>query len=529
MTQVKIRNLKKYFKDRLVLNIDMLTINSKEKVGIVGKNGCGKSTLLNIITGNMQADEGNAFINSSYSYITQLDNDVKYKESYLSGGEKVKEKINEAFKDNPELLIADEPTSNLDSDTVKYFEKRLKNFKGTLILVSHDRELLDNICTKIIEIEDGKAYEYKGNYSAYEFMKKKKRERMNFEYKQYIGEKNRLLEAVKVRENIKGNIRMTPKRFGPSEARVHKMGGQEAIRNMDNSIKALKSRIERLEVKEKPKEEKDIRIDIIKGNEFYSKYPIKAEKLNLAFDSRKLVNNGSFKIKKGSKTALLGKNGCGKTTLIKEILKGNDSIKIAARVNIGYFSQELDILNNDKSIIENIKEVSSLNESFIRIVLAGFLFKGDDVYKKVSVLSGGEKVKVSLCRILMEDNNFLILDEPTNYLDINSIKVLEQALKNTDKTMIIVSHDRRFISEICGDVIEIKGEKIIQYGKSYKELESESINKVVKDKEKEERIFVLKNRIAQVISMISIEKDKEKKSEYEKEYDTLIKELREES
>ena len=178
--------------------------------------------------------------------------------------------------------------------------------------------------------------------------------------------------------------------------------------------------------------------------------------LTLSVNGDILLDYVSFKVKKNKKIALIGENGCGKTTLIKEIIKNNNpAIKINPRVRIGYFDQSQEILDNQKSILDNIKKDSSFDETFIRINLNLFGFKGDDVYKKVGILSGGEKVNVSLCKIILEDNNFLILDEPTNYLDIVSLKALEESLQNTDKTMLIVSHDRAFINTVCNYIIEI--------------------------------------------------------------------------
>lgn len=542
MLLIKIDKIKKYYGDRLILDIDSLEILVGEKIGLVGVNGGGKTTLLNIICGFVEADEGKVNINSNFSYITQLEEVVDIEigriskelkipneyNSYLSGGEKVKARIAKALNENKELIIADEPTSNLDGKSITYIEEKFKEYQGAVLLVSHDREFLDNICTKIFELENGKVTVYDGNYSSYIIQKEERINRAEFEYDQYVKEKKRLEEAIKEKSSLRDSVRKAPRRFGNSEARLCKMGDQKAKKSMENAIKGIVSRIDRLEEKEKPKKEQIIKIDIAEGHEFYANYPIDIKEITLGFKDKILIKKSSFKLKKNKKVALIGENGCGKTTLINSILDKNENIKIANRVKIGYFKQGLDILDQNKTILENVMEDSSFNQTFIRITLARFLFKEDSVYKKVSVLSGGEKVRVSLCKIILSDNNLLILDEPTNYLDINSLEALEEALKNSNKTMIIVSHDRRFINKICDEVLIIENTKLNHYPYPYKEYISKinepTISKV--DKNKEERVIVIKNKIAEIISLISIENNSEKKKEYEKNYEELLKELK---
>ena len=545
MLLAKLDKVKKYYGDRLILDIEKFEILEMDRIGLVGENGAGKTTLIKAILGDIEVEEGNIFLTKSYSYISQSDNclgicgDGKVKsvfnapdeyEDFLSGGEKVKLKVAKALSENKSLIIADEPTSNLDSSSVKVLEDMFKSYKGALLLVSHDRKFLDGVCNVIVEINDGKIQTYKGNYSKYLELKDEERKRAGTEYFQYVHEKRRLEEAILVKEGLRNSVRKAPRRMGNSEARLCKMGDQKAKKNLDGNIKALKSRIDHLDVKEKPKAISETKIKIKEGMEIVSKNPIEVKGIDLFAGEKLLIKEAKLKIKRGKKVALLGDNGCGKSTLIKEILReDNEKITIANKVVIGYFDQEQVELNDDKTILQNIKDDSSYDEGFIRINLDGFGFKGDDVYKRVSQLSGGERVKIALCKIILSDNNLLILDEPTNYLDIKSMEALEKALVNTEKTMILVCHDREFISRVCNYIISIENQSVSEFDGSYEEYITEKnkpkINK--QDRKSKDELLILQNRLSEVISLLSLEINLIKKEEYEKEYYKLLKDINE--
>ena len=544
MQLAKLDKIKKYYGDRLILDIKDFEVFEGDRIGIVGQNGAGKTTMLNILMKKIEPDEGRIYLTESYSYISQTENYYgeceenkimklfkapdKY-EDFLSGGEKVRLKISKALSENKKLIIADEPTSNLDANSIKVLEDMLKDYNGALLLVSHDRGFLDSLCNTILQIEDGKIKIYKGNYSKYLELKSEERKREETEHDEYLTEKKKLENAVIGKAELRDDIRKTPKRMGNSEARLHKMGGQKQKGKIDKNIKALKSRIDHLEVKEKPKTISETKINIQSGMEIISKNIVEVKNLNLFAGDKLLINNADFKIKRGQKVGIIGDNGCGKTTLLKEILKKeNEKIKIANRVTIGYFDQNQSILQKEKSILENIRESSSYDQGFIRINLDNFGFKGDDVYKLVSSLSGGEIVKVALCKILLSDNNLLILDEPTNYLDIKATEALEKALANTEKTMIMVCHDRKFIENICDYIVEIKDKSINEFDGRYEEYFKEKNKpKINKDeKENREKLMLLKNKLSEVISLLSIEKDISKRDELEENYEQLLKNIR---
>lgn len=546
MQLAKLDKIKKYYGDKLILDIKNFTILEEDRIGIVGENGAGKTTMLNILMNNIQPDEGQIFLTESYSYISQMEEYFgecekgkvkklfkapdKY-EDFLSGGEKIKLKIAKALSENKKLIIADEPTSNLDGKSIKVLESMLKNYKGALLLVSHDREILDSLCNTIVEIENGKILIYKGSYSKYLELKSEERKREETEHNEYLTEKRRLENAILGKKELRDDIKKTPKRMGNSEARLHrKMGGQRAKKNLDDNIKALKSRIDHLEVKEKPKTINETKINIQAGMEIISKNIIEVNKLNLYVDNKLLIKDAIFKIKRGRKVGIIGDNGCGKTTLLKAILKEeNDNIKVLSRVTIGYFDQSQSILQKEKSILDNVRENCSYEQSFVRINLDNFGFKGDEVYKHVNTLSGGEKVKVALCKVLLSDNNLLILDEPTNYLDIKAMEALEKALKNTEKTVIIVCHDRKFIENICDYIIEIKDKNVNEFDGSYKEYIKEKNNIKINKAEKinTEKLLLIQIKLSEVISMLSIEKDICKREKLEYEYNQLLKDIRE--
>jgi macrolide transport system ATP-binding/permease protein len=537
----RLNKIKKYYGERLILDIDKLEILDGDRIGLVGENGAGKSTLLKVLIGEERIDEGSVYLTHSFSYISQLEefmgevninsinkkiNSPKEYKEYLSGGEKIRLKVKAALKEEVSLIIGDEPTSNLDRNSIKELEEIFSAYKGALILVSHDRDFLDKTCNLIIEINEGRIKTYKGNYSNYVLLKKEEIERENKEYKEYITEKSRLENAIIVKENQGNKIKSTPKRMGNSEARLfRKMGGQKGKKKIDKAVKNLENRINNLEVKEKPKDDKDIKIRIKSGLEIITKTPIVVKDLELKVSDKILAEKVSFRIIRGKKVALIGDNGTGKSTLIKELLKNErEEIKINSKVSFGYFDQELKILKEEETILDNIKDESSFDESFIRINLDGFGFRGDTVYKKVFTLSGGERVKVALCKIILSDNNILILDEPTNYLDINSMESLERALINTDKTLILVSHDKRFIENVCNYIIYLEEGKLKCFDGSYKELRNvKNTSKIDKEEKRiQEEKMLLDNKMSELISLISLEKNEERRTELNKEYIKLI-------
>jgi len=536
-------NIKKYYGYRLILDVENLKIYSEDRIGVVGLNGMGKTTLMNILCGKLQSDEGLVKSYGAFSYISQLepseqeevDRELASKfnieesfKDYMSGGEKTKFKLAQSFNSNSQLIFADEPTSNLDMDSVKFLEEKFKAYDGALVVVSHDREFLDELCNKILEIENGRVKFYIGNYTAYKHQKQMERERAQFEYEEYEREKKRLEAVVVDTKEKTRTMKKAPSRMGNSEARLHKMGNQKAKANLDRAVKNMKVRLEHLEVKEKPKNIARIKLDVLSTDKPHSKILISGRNINKVFDKKVLFKDAEFDIYNGSKTALIGANGSGKSTLINMIMKGDSSIKLSQGARIGYFSQSLDVLEDKLSIIENVMKESIYDETFARTLLARLLFKNEDIYKTVEVLSGGERVKASFAKIFLQDINLLILDEPTNYLDIYSLEALEEALKDYSRTILFVSHDRRFVSSVADTIISIENKRLISFKGTYEEFLEKKNKKVDSSKEeKEKRILILENRLSELIGRLSMPSKKDDVEKLDMEYKETLFELKE--
>lgn len=541
MLVIESGNIKKFYGDRLVLDIDKLNIYSEDRIGVVGVNGVGKTTLINILSKRIDPDEGWVKLRGKTEYISQLDEPEVYEISSemaskfgvhrlwnenMSGGEKTRFKIAKALENESILIFADEPTSNMDIEGIELAEKMLTEYKGGLIIISHDRSFLDKLCNKIIELEGGKIKIYEGNYSDYSRQKLHDKERAQFEYEEYIKEKKRLEGVIADTKQKAGSIKRPPNRMGNSEARLHKMGGQKAKANLDRKIRNVEKRIEHLEVKEKPKEISKIKIDIMPSDDIYSKIIIEGKKINKSFGNKIIFKDAEFSIYNGSKVALIGPNGCGKTTLIKMIMDRDNSIRLSKGARIGYFSQDMSILNNNLSIIDNVMESSIYPENFARLLLARLLFKGDEVYKKVGVLSGGEQIKVSFAKILLQDINLLILDEPTNYLDINSLEVMEDTLKDYDRTLLFVSHDRSLITKVATQIMTVENYKIKCFNGTYAEFH-EKQNKQKQNGDISMEIILLENRLSQILGRLSMQLKKEELEALDKEYLEISDKLKE--
>lgn len=519
MTILEANHLKIYMKDRLLFETEKLQIQAEDRIGIVGKNGSGKTTLLEALTGKHNIDSGTV---KAYVTVTLLPQ-LKNMDSTKSGGEVTQDYIKAAIAENPALLLADEPTTNLDTSHVEWLEKIFSRWQGALLIVSHDRTFLDKTVTKIWEIADGKINEYIGNYTAYSEQKELEQRQHELAYQKYEQQKRQLEEALD--EKMKKAERATkkPKNVSASEASITgaKPYFAKKQKKMQKTAKSIETRLSKLEKVEKLKKAAPIKMKLPNEQQFKNKIIIRAANIPGKFGKRVLWNQTSFHIKGGDKLAIIGPNGSGKTTLLKKIISGETGITISPAVKIGYFSQKLDVLKEEKSILDNVKETAIQDEAFIRTVLARLHFYREDVYKPISVLSGGERVKVALAKSFVSDMNTFILDEPTNFLDIEAVEALETLLEAYEGTVIFVSHDRTFISKVATKIMEIKNKEIIHFEGSYEDYQQYE-PKMERDS-LEDQLLVLNTKITEVLSKLSIEPSQELEDEFQK----LLKEKRE--
>lgn len=365
----------------------------------------------------------------------------------LSGGQKTRVSLGKLLVTKPDVLLLDEPTNHLDIESIRWLEGFLMNYKGAVVIVSHDRYFLDRVVTKVVELFQHKATVFLGNYSEYAKKKAKVREDL---LKQYYNQQR----EIKHQEEVITKLRS--------------FNREKSIRRAESREKML-DKIERIE---KPTEENtDIKIvlepNVVSGNDVLT-----VEHLSKSYPSRHLFSDLSFEIKRGERVALIGNNGTGKTTILKiinQLIEADaGSVTLGSNVSIGYYDQEHQVLSHEKTIFEEISDdYPNLTQTQIRNVLAAFLFTEDDVFKRIADLSGGERGRVSLAKLMLSDANFLILDEPTNHLDITSKEILESALNQYTGTVFFVSHDRYFINKTATRIIELTGETLVNYIGNY--------------------------------------------------------------
>ena len=444
--------LSKAYVGKTVLKDVSFHLEDKEKAAIVGINGSGKTTLLRCILGIEEADEGSIAFSKEkkMDYLAQQHADIETEnEDYdtLSGGQKTRKRLEEILQEKPDLLILDEPTNHLDIGSIQWLEKVLKRYDGAVLLVSHDRYFLDKIVTKVIDLERGKVRMYQGNYSAYA---EKKRQLREAEWKAFQNQQAEIKHQEAVIEKLKQfNREKSIKRAESREKMLSKVERLEKPEELENEMKLLFS----------PRESS--------GNDV-----LMAKELGKSYDGRRLFSHGTFSLQRGEHVALIGDNGTGKTTLLK-ILNGliqadEGEFRLGSKVKIAYYDQEHAVLNMEKTLFDEIQDsYPDMNNTKVRNVLAAFLFTGDDVYKRIQDLSGGEQGRVSLAKLMLSDANFLILDEPTNHLDIQGKEVLEEAIRNYEGTVLYVSHDRYFINKTATRIIELFSNRFDNYIGNY--------------------------------------------------------------
>lgn len=521
------QNIYKSFPGNEVLKDVSFHIEENEKAALTGVNGSGKTTMFKIITGEISADSGNVIIprGKTIGYLAQhqdtdgdmsiyqalreskkelftmeeklrtmesnmkslsgeeletlmhsytilmhdyelkngyaaeseimgvfkglgfLQEDMERKVNTLSGGQKTRVSLGRLLLTQPDILLLDEPTNHLDIESISWLESFLAAYRGTVLVVSHDRFFLDRIVTKVIEIENGTSMMFPGNYTVYS---RKKAMIRNAQYKAYMNQQAEIRHQEAVITKLKSFNR------------------EKSIKRAESREKALS----KMEVIDKPAElNADMNLKLTPRFES-GKDVLEIKGLSKSFGPLTLFSDQDIHIGRGERVAIIGKNGTGKTTLLKMITEqealDSGTITFGAKVKTGYFDQEHQMLHMDKTVFEEISdEYPALTNTEIRNVLAAFLFTGDQVFSKIGTLSGGEQGRVSLAKLMLSEANFLLLDEPTNHLDINSKEILEDALNNYTGTILYVSHDRYFINKTATRILDLVNQKFVNYIGNY--------------------------------------------------------------
>ncbi len=465
---LEINKLDMSFGTRKLFSLERLALYAGDKVAVVGANGAGKTTLLRLITGELQPDVGRVTVRGHVGVIRQLGAPEELEDGAraaerlgfaldgaYSGGERTKALIAEAFAERPDLLLADEPTTNLDIDGIGRLENMLRAFRGGLLLISHDRMLLENVCNKVLDLDSGVFTLYGCGFADYLAQKERERAAQEARYDAYTAERERFKHMAAEKAQQSAGVKKAPKRMGNSEARLHKMGGQKQKEKLDRAAKAAKSRLEQMEKVEKPWHQKPISFDIRPGA-VHSPVLVSADGVSVRYGKRAVLNGCRFTVPNGSKTALIGPNGAGKTTLLNIIVERGVGIQTCSGLKVGYYRQDTGGLDDSASILQNAMAHSVYDETFVRTILARLLFRRDELHKSAALLSGGERLKLALAAILLSDFNLLILDEPTNFLDISSRQALTDVLAAYPGAVLFASHDRAFISAVADRIIRLE-------------------------------------------------------------------------
>ena len=540
------RNIRKAYGDRELFRIEALSVREGERIGLVGQNGAGKSTLLRILAGETEPDEGTVRRYGDTAVIRQQGGAERESEGVyralfhargnregLSGGEQTRNRIAAAFSAHPLLLMADEPSTDLDGEGMAALCRQLEEYRGALLLISHDRMLLRRFCTRIWCLENGRVSDFPGGYDAFAAERERQRERAQFEYDRYRSEQKRLKESAQRMAERASSVRKAPSRMGNSEARLHRREATDAVLQLSHAKRTIQNRMEKMEVKEKPLPLPEIRMKLGVLSPVGAKTALEVACERMAAGGTVLLEATGFVLPAGSRTALTGANGCGKTTLLS-VLAGktgqettfDGTVRFNPQVRAGWFDQHHErTLCEEKTVLENIADGSVHPPAFTRTVLSCLGFAREDAFKPVSVLSGGEKAKVALAKLLLMDLNLLVLDEPTNHLDLFTMEALEELLAGYGGTLLFVSHDETFIKKVSTRLVRFEGRKLVTYEGGTAERDRRS-DPLAAQQDRRLDIMALEMRLADLSARMSKPRKGDRPDWLNEEYMKLAEEIR---
>lgn len=521
---ISAKNIKMSYNERLIFSFDQLEIHSGDRIGLVGLNGEGKTTLLNLLYGSIVPETGTVTRNCEIGYYEQFS--LGEGMQPMSGGENTKRRLKEAIRKGAHITFLDEPTSNLDQTGIKTLKRTLSRL-DTFLMVTHERQLLDEFCNQIIEVGNQTIRSYKGNYSEYQSQKKKEELAAQRAYEEYIEEKNRLYQVLEVKKKKAHAIGKRPNGISPREARLRNYLASKPYdvkqQAMERSAKAVQSRIDHLEAKEKPKEIPRIAMDFSLTDPPENKRVIEGKNLSFSYGSKCILDNVSFRILNGHHYGIVGDNGAGKTTFLSCISNKEEGVYLVPKAKLGYLYQQFEGLLEEETVLFNMMRDSIQKESVARNILARLLLGEAFMGQKVKKLSGGEKMKLAIGKLLVSEANVLLLDEPTNYLDMPSVEAVAEVLKEYEGTLLVVSHDSSLLNEVVTDTISIKNHSLVQFAGTYEEYQS-SQQRDLKKEEEHLRIQALEMQMVALVSKISMASEKERES-LEKEYQCVLRSL----
>ncbi len=481
---IKAKDVYVEYTGRDILNIDELEIYDYDRIGLIGENGAGKSTLLKVLLGHITPPGCKINRLGRFAYIPQLDEVIlqeikdyalvsklgveQIETGTMSGGEETRLKIARALSEQVHGIFADEPTCHLDREGIDFLIGQLIYFSGALLIISHDRYFLDQVVNKIWELKDGKITEYWGNYSDYLNQKEEERQSQAAKYCQIAAERERLEQAAeekrkqarKIEQKAKGSARKNSSQSSGRLGHQKTMGSKQ--KTLYNAVKSMEHRIAALGDVEVLENMRTIRFRQSKALALHNPYPITAAEISKRFGSKVLFEKASFSIPLGAKVALTGGNGTGKTTLFQMILNHEKGISISPKAEIGYFAQNGYKYSGNQGVMEFMQEECDYQVHEIRAVMASLGFSANDIRKALSVLSGGEIIKLQLAKMLLGRYNILLMDEPSNFLDLPSVEALETLMKNYEGTILFISHDKRLLDNVADLVYEIQQGQIVQ-------------------------------------------------------------------